>query len=269
MSSAEAAIPDFLGIGAQKAGTTWLYQMLRQHPDVFFPPIKEIHYFDDVFVPEHRSWIYHAHERHIERLRSVPEFAEYAVRLRKYPRRSPAWYRAVFTHPQAEDKICGEITPAYALLPREGIEAVRATNPTVRLIYIIREPVQRAISHLKMHAARSGRERVGTEMLADKGLKKAVLARSAYATSIPRWEAVLPSAQFLYLPYRALAEQPTSALSEIESFLGLRPHVYSNPKRKVHVTTQIPVDSEVVNELERHLTQDQGYVRERFGVDFV
>ncbi|MBK7919375.1 MAG: sulfotransferase [Chloroflexi bacterium] len=38
--------PDFLCIGAQKAGTTWLYQALRQHPQVSMPPIKENHYFD-------------------------------------------------------------------------------------------------------------------------------------------------------------------------------------------------------------------------------
>lgn len=38
--------PDFIGIGAQKAGTTWLYKNLKQHPNIWLPEIKELHYFD-------------------------------------------------------------------------------------------------------------------------------------------------------------------------------------------------------------------------------
>ena len=39
--------PDFLGIGAQKAGTTWLSHNLQLHPEVWMPPVKELHYFDE------------------------------------------------------------------------------------------------------------------------------------------------------------------------------------------------------------------------------
>ena len=39
-------LPDFLGIGAQKSGTTWLHHNLSQHPGVWMPPVKELHYFD-------------------------------------------------------------------------------------------------------------------------------------------------------------------------------------------------------------------------------
>src|ERR1700676_4637332 len=40
------AAPDFFCIGAQKAGTGWLYEQLRAHPDFWMPPVKELHYFD-------------------------------------------------------------------------------------------------------------------------------------------------------------------------------------------------------------------------------
>ncbi len=42
----ERLYPDFVGIGAQKAGTTWLYHNLRAHPEIWMPPRKEIHYFN-------------------------------------------------------------------------------------------------------------------------------------------------------------------------------------------------------------------------------
>ena len=49
--------PDLLGIGAQKAGTTWLSQMLSQHPDVWAPPFKEAQFFNHRFIEEHRKWL--------------------------------------------------------------------------------------------------------------------------------------------------------------------------------------------------------------------
>lgn len=50
-------LPQFLCIGAQKAGTTWLDQQLRAHNSVWLPPMKEVHFFDYVDRPEFRKWI--------------------------------------------------------------------------------------------------------------------------------------------------------------------------------------------------------------------
>ena len=50
------ALPHFLGIGAQKAATSWFWTNLRAHPEVWMPPFKELHYFDHLYVPEHRAW---------------------------------------------------------------------------------------------------------------------------------------------------------------------------------------------------------------------
>ena len=49
--------PLIVGIGAQKAGTTWLSQMLAQHPQVWLPPFKEVQFFNHRFIPEHREWL--------------------------------------------------------------------------------------------------------------------------------------------------------------------------------------------------------------------
>src|ERR1700749_4313420 len=52
----ECRFPDFLCIGAQKAGTTWLDSNLRRHPDVWLPPLKELHYFNSVHINGHLKW---------------------------------------------------------------------------------------------------------------------------------------------------------------------------------------------------------------------
>ena len=49
--------PGALCIGAQKAGTSWLAQMLGQHPQIWIPPFKEVQFFNHRFIPEHRKWI--------------------------------------------------------------------------------------------------------------------------------------------------------------------------------------------------------------------
>ena len=54
--------PDLLGIGAQKAGTTWLSQMLGQHPGIWTPPFKEVQFFNYLHIEEHREWLpWHFH----------------------------------------------------------------------------------------------------------------------------------------------------------------------------------------------------------------
>jgi len=49
-------LPSFLCIGAQKAATSWLFVTLQEHPDIWMPAIKELHYFDYLYVPQCRGW---------------------------------------------------------------------------------------------------------------------------------------------------------------------------------------------------------------------
>lgn len=110
-------LPDFLIIGAQKSGTTWLRELLRLHPDVFLPP-KEVHFFNQ---PENYA-------------------------------KGPPWYARHFEE-AGERQIVGEKTPNYLYLPDrddvpDGARRIHDLLPEARLIAILRDPVQRAISAL-------------------------------------------------------------------------------------------------------------------------
>lgn len=121
-------LPDFLIIGAQKAGTTWLRRQLRQHPDVFMPS-HEIHFFDKRYNYEKGS----------------------------------DWYRQFFTEASSE-KAVGEKTPDYYWTGTAGAEdhlpdahrKIYDLLPDVRLLLVLRNPVDRAISAVN-HIVRSGR----------------------------------------------------------------------------------------------------------------
>lgn len=103
--------PSFLIVGAQKAGTTNLWSVLNQHPDIEMHPSKELHYFD----------------RHIN-----------------YPQHD--WYRGQFLD---NDKLTGEATPSYCFWPG-AVERIHEFDPDIKLVMILRDPVKRAISQYWM-----------------------------------------------------------------------------------------------------------------------
>ena len=112
----------FMCIGAQKAGTTWLYEMLRAHPDLSLSHSKELHFWD---------WYRH-----------------YGL----------GWYRCQYPHTHNSnnnnnnsiDKCYGEMTPCYAVLEDSSIREIRALFPQLKLIFIARDIVDRTWSALMM-----------------------------------------------------------------------------------------------------------------------
>lgn len=111
LSTHRLSLPDFLGIGLPRAGTTWLYRNLSGHPDIYFPAQKEQHFFN----------------RHFQRT------------LRSYSRQLEG---------AGGDQIKGEITPDYAYLSQRRIRFIAKLIPDVRLILLLRHPVDRAWSDI-------------------------------------------------------------------------------------------------------------------------
>ena len=263
-------VPDFLCIGAQKAGTSWLDAMLRQHEEVFLPPMKEVHFFDFIYLPEHRRSIRFDYFKTLDRLRRRPGLGDYAERIAAIPRRRDAWYREVFELPAAAGRLKGEITPAYALLPPDGVARVRATNPGVRILLVVRDPVDRALSQLRMTASRRRWQAVDAARIAEIGEEglAGVLGRSGYRASIERWEAAFPTGQLLYLPYGEMRAAPERFLRQAEDFLGLAPRAYAGLGEVVHATRPVEVAPEVVARLEGALAPERDWLARRFGDGF-
>lgn len=107
--------PDFLIIGAQKGGTTSLYRYLIKHPRIKWASCKEVHFFD------------------------------------RYYTKGMDWYRAQFPEKDGvTDFITGEATPAYIFHPLAA-ERIRVAFPRVKLILVVRNPIDRAFSQYKMY----------------------------------------------------------------------------------------------------------------------
>jgi LPS sulfotransferase NodH len=175
----------FLGLGAQKCGSTWLCHNLSLHPRISFPGGKEVHFWD------------------------------------KRQGRELARYEALFDVP--DGSLHGDITPAYAILSPAVIEECHRAFPDLRLIYIIRNPIDRAISHAKMDACVAGLQpgSLPDQWYVDHFHSVASRARGDYEACIKNWLSVYPEERLLLLFFAELQADPAALLGKCCHHLGL------------------------------------------------
>ncbi|MBI2955804.1 MAG: sulfotransferase domain-containing protein [Acidobacteria bacterium] len=209
-------LPDFIILGAQRSGTTSLYQYLSQHPCVGRAYQKEIHFFNQHYG-RGVGW-YRAH---------FPTVA----------------YKTVVEARQRHRMLTGEATPYYLFDPRAP-RRIRTLLPAAKLIVLLRDPVERAYSHYQ-HSCLLGQESLSFEeaiareperlrgererMLADESYyslnhqRYSYRARGIYVDQLQEWMSLFPRQQFLVLDSTELFEQPAAALQKTLAFLGLPP----------------------------------------------
>jgi hypothetical protein len=204
-------LPDFLIIGANKCGTTSLHNYLNQHPQVREGIYKEMHFFDR----------YHRYANGMD------------------------WYRSHFPIRTDPDAFClGESTPEYLFNPAVP-QRVADVMPNVRLIALLRNPIDRAYSHYH-HSRRLDREplsfeealeaepdRIDDELTAlatnstyDEQTYEhySYLARGRYLEQIQRWLRHFPRHQLLVVKSEDLFENPEAVVQGVFDFLDLPPH---------------------------------------------
>ena len=254
--------PTFLGIGAPRAGTTWLHANLKKHPEIWLTPVKEIHYFDSIQRGSPRGPFYRRHLQkrarryatlatYRERWREGTLFSELAWDIHYFvPPRTPRWYRRIFR--PGPDQIAGEITPAYSILKPELVEQVHEVNPDLRIIYLLRDPVERswssAISGL---ARRRGRpmEKVSDKRLLRHFERQAHVLRTDYLRTYGNWERVFGHDQIFVGFLDEIQQDPRDLLLRLYRFLGVtatEEHIPPGLGRKVNsskeYSTAIPED---------------------------
>lgn len=184
--------PDFVGIGVQKAGTTWWYGLISQHPDVYHHEgfHKERHYFGRFCVSEF----------------SEDDALEYQ-----------RWF------PRPAGQLCGEWTPDY--LYQHWVPSMLAVSaPSAKLLVLLRDPVERFRSGLDHHRSRG--EASTPTLVSD------AFARGLYGAQLDRLETVFSRGQVLVLQYEACIAEPARFLAKTYQFLGLDDSFVSSETHK-------------------------------------
>lgn len=227
----------FLCIGAAKAGTSWLHRQLAAHPDCHFRTIKELHYFDALEngklsdeLAKHRDQQKELLERVAASSRAPGQ--EQALRLAD----RAAWMDVLergddtaayidYLQNGAEGRLVGDMTPSYALLPEARLAAMATMAPDVRFLYLLRDPVDRLWSHIRMIAARRDDQGMVTERRCARILKRTlagretqIVNRSDYAGALARLKALSP-AKVLVETFEDMLQG--DGLARICDFLGI------------------------------------------------
>ena len=233
-------LPDFLGLGTQKGGTSTLHALLKTHPDVFLPSCKEVHYFS-----------LHADQTH-------------------------HWYAGHYATANRRQR-CGDITPYYLFHP-EAPQRIRTLLPRVRMVVLLRDPVERCLSQV-FHARRLGFEPLEPEAALDAESerlasgsefslqKHSYQARSRYLEQMDRYEKLFHRNQLLVLRSEELFEQPELIWLPILQFLGLRnqPLPKPLPHRNRGKGESKGVRPQLRERLRREFAATAAGVRERYG----
>lgn len=249
--------PFFVGVGAQRSGTTWIGHFLRKLPDVSFSPIKEINFFDSKFTEGREGAI---SARFNTRLA--------VLGLGNYARRRPLsgvrlWYhyagmrglkdksyRAYFDE-LGRFGLAGEITPSYAMLDEAAVAHMDALLDQPNYFFIMRNPVDRLLSQFSFLSSRPGLATPVGKDLAD--ALHALCDRSFhtnYGRSLATYRAVVPEERFrtiftehLFAPDRTQAE-----VDGLCDFLGIG-HGKAEGGKAVNRAPSVEIDAALRAEL--------------------
>jgi hypothetical protein len=261
-----------LGVGAQKAGTTWLHAYLQSLPEVDLGFMKEYHVFDQGHV---RDTTPNRAKRLQNYLKSFFGSNELAKRY-KFRRNHKHYFDYFLNLVDKSDEVfvTGDITPSYAALPVHVLAYVKssleANGFRVRVIFLMRDPVARCISANRMYSSprllnHPGDADLEAELLEKKYQQVRFRIRTRYDLTIANLEQVFAPEELYFGFYEELFSD--KALSEICSFLEL-PFRRGNYDQVVHgtaVKSELPEATKTL--VRNYYSGVYDFVLNRFGTD--
>lgn len=178
-------LPNFLYIGPDKAGSSWLHEALILHPEVYLSPAKDLYFFD------------------------------------RYYSRGHDWYAAQFKGAGPEHKVVGEICQDYLASP-EATQRIAETLPDCRLMVTVRDPVDRAFSSW-LYARRFGI--MPDSFADALRQIPELLGHGRYGEQLRRYRELFPSERIHVAVFDDLGEDPQTFLDQVTGFLGISRHL--------------------------------------------
>lgn len=193
--------PNFIVIGAARSGTTSLFQYLDAHPEVYMSQVKELNFFSN----------------------------------EKYWNKGLEWYERNFKGATSQHKAIGEISPSYTKAPftEDVVGRIHDYDPSMRLIYIVRSPIERCISHYLHRVQRGYETREFSEIVNDLSSSSSV-AQGLYYDQVSRYLEKFSAEQIMIVPFDDLKFKTDETVKAIYEFIGVSSDFKSEDTDKVH-----------------------------------
>ncbi|MBI1326501.1 MAG: hypothetical protein GC136_02555 [Alphaproteobacteria bacterium] len=214
--------PDFMFIGAPRAGSTWLHRNLQKHPHIWTPIIKNILVFQRPLNFQ------------INRLRTLRHFLLGRIKpqnknewrwLAKYfltPHATIEWYKGLFEHDETQR--AGDITDDYLVLDEAEVKKIHAHLPDLKIIVTLRDPVDRAWSHASHYFVNNKGhdfDDVPVERLVARSMEPWLIERSRYLGLIDIWQKHFPPEQIFIAFFEEINQNPQKVLERLCAFLAI------------------------------------------------
>jgi len=184
----------FICIGPERSGTTWLYQCFKEHPEICVSEPKEVNFFN-----------------------SAQSFWRQDLIGKTNYTKGLEWYFEHFNH-CLNKKIAGEITPIYLHSP-EVPKRIRENFPEVKLIAILRNPIERLYSHYMYTKLKGFYELPSFEEVIEK--EKSFVEESSYFKHLQNYLKYFPREKILIMIYEDIEKNPKVFIKEVFKFLGV------------------------------------------------
>jgi hypothetical protein len=251
-------------VGATKAGTSWLHRYLAAHDECHFRSLKELHYFG-LSRPAQFGAALRAGREEIARLTEIMALRDEAAALAdtriadlrdwQAVLRKKTFdldtYKAFLTQNMGKAHVVGDVTPAYALLPVEMLHAMQSVAADVRVLYLMRDPLARLWSHVRMIAKNLEPQKFAAAAMAlldrivgadPTPVTKGIVARGDYVAIVPKLMQAFDPKRLLVMFYEDLISLP--GVAKVSTFLGIAPG-QADFDRRIHkgVPLELPAEA--------------------------
>jgi len=234
----------FFCIGAQKAGTTWLYDYCAKHPEIHVPSVKEVHYFNVLHDPKQTGFAKNR-RRSLDAAEARPLGALMAntfrtkqpgddgskkalralVAMHEDTSQNHTAYQQLVTAGRKDEPVVADITPCYSVLKQAAFADMASLPGKPKFLFIMRDPIERTWSAIKMHRQflKSQKQIERTELelvdLLVDGRQSHIMQRSMYQRTLHNLRSAVPDDQVLVLFYEDLFTD--ASMKRLCDFLGV------------------------------------------------
>jgi len=245
----------YLNVGAMKAGTTWLYAHLQDHPDIHFSREKEVHYFSHVNTYRNplsdpaRLSLFQSATANLSAEASSFSNSLSTIDWYRHYAAGPiddSWYRDLFSGRRSE-RYCADFSNLNSHLGQEGWSHAKSICRNLRVTLILRNPLERLWSHVKFHTKVVGQydEMLNwTEEEFSTNVQKAFIwDNTEYSRMVKALRDNLEVGQFKIMFFEDIHSSPLQALRDVEGFLQItRSHHYDQSALDQRVNHTKPLD---------------------------
>jgi hypothetical protein len=257
----------FLGIGAQKSGTTWLSGYLAGHPEVYMSALKEMHFWGN--RSSDAKWPNSAFKKRLGRLqsngsKSVSTFNHIsALEDRLKMNGDIGKYAEYFNSRIEKQHAFGEISPAYCKLHSNEFEFIKGHFPDIKIIFLMRNPVDRLWSQIRFSEPVDTLEEM-EQKIESAFLKSVYVERSDYVSTLRNIRRIFAPENIHFEFFEDLFQQ--RAMDGICRFLGVDLHAGEFSKKR-NVSIKMPLHPRLRVSMVKRLEHQYTYVRDLFGGD--